>query len=308
MPSLQSRAVSLLLKRLVKARCHAALDVGEVRLAVATAMRLVSRHSGVTIQASRQPQLQGEWAFPAQPAHGRTVLYLHGGGYFFGSPATHRPLTTRLAAESGARVFSLSYRLAPEHRYPAALEDAVAAYQQLLQQGFCRRNLVIAGDSAGGGLTLALLVALRDRGLPLPAAAVCFSPWTDLAGTGASLRDNDLACAMFRGEALRASARHYLGEANPFDPLVSPLYADFEGLPPLLLHVSDSEVLRDDSTRLAEKAGLHGVEVCLKIWSDQPHVWQLFPHLPEARDSLSQAAEFVRTWTPGRGSSWWSLA
>ena len=230
------------------------------------------------------------------PSPGNTVLlYLHGGGYFGCSAESHRPITSFFALE-GFRVFAPDYRLAPENRFPAAVGDAVAVYRGLLSAGYPSQSIVVAGESAGGGLTLSLMLALRSAGVPLPAAAALFSPWTDLAATGDSIRTNTDRCAMFSGSDVAASARYYLGDTDPRNPLASPLYADLAGLPPLLIHVGADEVLRDDSTRLAERARAAGVSVQLKIWLVVPHAWQLAPHLiPEARQSLRESAAFLRT-------------
>jgi acetyl esterase/lipase len=228
------------------------------------------------------------------PSPGDTVLlYLHGGGYFACSAETHRPITVYYALH-GFHVFAPDYRLAPENRFPAAIEDAVAFYRALLSAGYAPKNIVVAGESAGGGLVLSLMLSLRDTGVPLPAAAALFSPWTDLAATGDSIRTNTDRCAMFDGAGVAFSARYYLGDTDPRHPLASPLYADLSGLPPLLIHVGADEVLLDDSTRLAERARSAGVRVELKIWPVVPHAWQLVPHLvPEARQSLSESAKFL---------------
>ncbi len=223
------------------------------------------------------------------------LLYLHGGGYFGCSAETHRPITSFFALQD-FRVFAPDYRLAPENRFPAAVEDAVAFYRALLNMGYSPKRIVVSGESAGGGLALSLMLALRAAGVPLPAAAALFSPWTDLAATGDSIRTNSDRCAMFDGAGVAFSARYYLGDADPRNPLASPLYADLAGLPPLLIHVGADEVLLDDSTRLAERARAAGVSVELKIWPVVPHAWQLVPHLvPEARQSLRESAAFLRT-------------
>ncbi len=222
------------------------------------------------------------------------LLYLHGGGYFGCSAESHRPITVYYALH-GFRVFAPDYRLAPENRFPAAVDDAVAFYRALLGAGYPAERVVVVGESAGGGLTLSLMLALRAAGDPLPAAAALFSPWTDLAATGDSIRTNTGRCAMFIGSDVAASARYYLGDTDPRNPLASPLYADLAGLPPLLIHVGADEVLRDDSTRLAERARAAGVFVELEIWPVVPHAWQLAPHLiPEARQSLRESIAFLR--------------
>lgn len=238
---------------------------------------------------------RGEWLEPADGRAAPTLLYFHGGGYYFCSPATHRPLVFALSRKLGARSFSVDYRLAPEHPFPAAHDDALAAYAALLAAGVGPGSILIGGDSAGGGLALALLVALRDRGVPLPAGALLFSPWTDLAATGDTLRSNDGLDPMFSGAALGRAARLYIGGASPTDPYLSPLYADPAGLPPLLIQVGSTEVLLDDSRRFAEHARAAGVDTELQIWSGMPHVWQMaVPFMPEASRALDQAAAFGR--------------
>ncbi|KAF1029978.1 MAG: Monoterpene epsilon-lactone hydrolase [Burkholderia plantarii] len=238
--------------------------------------------------------LRGEWLEPAHGEAAATLLYFHGGGYYFCSPHTHRPLVFALAARTGARTFSLDYRLAPEHPFPAAHDDALAAYLALLASGVAPESILIGGDSAGGGLALALLVALRDRGVPLPAGAILFSPWTDLAATGETLRTNDGVDPMFAGAALGRAAELYVGEASPTDPYVSPLYADPAGLPPLFIQAGSTEVLLDDSRRMAERAREAGVSVEFEIWPRMPHVWQMaVPFVPEAGQALDQAAAFA---------------
>lgn len=233
----------------------------------------------------------GEWLTADGVPTVATLLYLHGGGYFACTPQTHRAVTSSFAL-AGFRTFAPDYRLAPEHPFPAGLDDAVAAYRGLLEH-HSPRQLVVAGDSAGGGLSVALLLSLRDCGIPLPAAAVLFSPFVDLAVTGDSARTNSARCAMFSSDSFVRAAQFYVGEGDRRAPLASPLYADLQGLPPLLIHVGADETLLDDSRRLAERAQRAGVKVELKVWPAVPHVWQLFHRwIPEGRGSLREAGMF----------------
>lgn len=294
MPSLGSRTTSYLLKRLVKTPGSKDAGVKSVRLAVNAFTQLTPRQRDVQIAQERW----GEWVSPrGLQADGHLIYYIHGGGYFFGSPQTHRPLTTRLAKVSGTKLFALRYRLAPEHLFPAPVQDAVEGYKRLLSRGYQAERIVMAGDSAGGGLVLATLAALRDSRIALPAGAVCFSPWTDLANTGESIAHNEESCAMFRATSLQRAARQYLASESPYNPLASPLYADLTGFPPLLLQVSDTEILLADSTRLVEKARSVGVDAQLQLYQDLPHVWQIFSYLPEASHSLNRAAARIQEWT-----------
>jgi len=242
--------------------------------------------------------VRAAWVTTSEQQPGRVLYYLHGGAYVLGSINSHRGIISRLARAGRARALAIDYRLAPECPFPAAVADAAAGYRWLLSTGVLPEHVAFAGESAGGGLTVAALLALRDEGLPLPAAAVCFSPWFDLEGTGESLfanRDSDPALVP---EELLQCARVYLGGADPRHPLANPLYADLTGLPPLLLHVSAVELLRDDSLRLAELARAAGVDVSLEVWDEVFHAWHLLaPMLPEADQAIERAGEFIRSHT-----------
>jgi acetyl esterase/lipase len=245
-----------------------------------------------TIEAGGVPaeRLSGSAAAP-----GRTILYLHGGGYVIGSPRSHRHLTATLVDAAGATLIVPDYRLAPEHPYPAALDDALAAYESLLENGQDPDLLVVAGDSAGGGLTLATLIAARDKGLDLPAAAALISPWVDLAATGASLETARERDPIVQKDGLLDWAGLYLAGRDAATPLASPLYADLAGLPPLLIQVGTEEVLLDDAIRLDERARAQGVATSLEIWDDMIHVWHFFhPQLEEGRQAIGKLGQFVR--------------
>lgn len=239
--------------------------------------------------------IAGEWITGPGAGGDQTIYWLHGGGYCIGSINTHRGLLARISAASGVRVLAIDYRLAPEHPFPAAVEDAVAAYRWLLSTGVDPAQVIIGGDSAGGGLTVATLLALRDAGEPLPAAAVCISPWTDLALTGGSLKSKADADPMITNDGITRVRDAYVGDADPREPLASPIYADLSGLPPMLIQVGENEVLLDDSTRLAERAKETGGEVTLEVWPDMIHVWHFFAAmLPEGQQAIERIGEWVR--------------
>jgi acetyl esterase/lipase len=222
------------------------------------------------------------------------VLYLHGGGYLFGSPKTHRQVVIAMAKAFQAPAYGLDYRLAPEHPFPAAVEDAANAYQWLTSR-YPLAEIVLAGDSAGAGLAIATAVGVRDAGLKAPKAIVAFSPYSDLAVTGASVEANAKNCAMFTPRGIREAAAMYLCGADARDPRASPLYADLAGLPPMLLFASRHETLRDDTLRLAERASAAGVRVELIVRDRLPHVWPVFVTLlPEAREAFATVTAFAR--------------
>jgi monoterpene epsilon-lactone hydrolase len=239
--------------------------------------------------------VDGEWIVAADAPPGKAILYFHGGGFRLGSVASHRDLIARIADTSGCRVLAINYRLSPEHRFPAALEDALAAYRYLLDQGLKADSTAFAGDSAGGNLVLAAMLALRARGEPLPVAAVLMSPWTDLAATGASYESRAKADPIHQRAMILALARNYLGEeGDPYNPLASPLYAELAGLPPLLIQAGDRETVLDDSTMLADAARAAGVDVELEICDGMIHVFQMFPEILQAQEAIVSIAKFLQ--------------
>ncbi|MFN0148766.1 MAG: alpha/beta hydrolase [Dehalococcoidia bacterium] len=226
----------------------------------------------------------------------RVLLYLHGGGYVLGSTVSHAWLLGELSRATDVQVLALDYRLAPEHPFPAAVEDAVAGYRSLLDSGIAARDIAIGGDSAGGGLTAATLVSLKERGLPMPSAGVLLSPWTDLAATGASITERATRDPLISDVAMiKMMADNYIGGDKATNPLVSPHYADLSGLPPLLIQVGTEEVLYDDSTRLHERAKAAGVESTFEPWDGQVHVFQMQGWMvPEGQQAIDQIGEFVK--------------
>ncbi len=255
----------------------------------------------VTIEPVAEGAVKGEWQRPAGGGPKPVIFYMHGGGYIFGSTGLYRSMTMPMAAIAGADLFSLDYRLAPEHPCPAAIEDALAAYDWLTARTPPAR-IVLGGDSAGGGLALATLQALRQRGRPMPAGAFFYSPWTDLAATGATVASNARADAMFNETSIRESGKKYAGALDLKDPRVSPLYGDFHGLPPLLVLASRDEMLFDDARRAVEKAKAAGVSVRFEPGEGLCHVWPLFyPLFPEAKAGLETTGAFVRERTKTAG-------
>jgi epsilon-lactone hydrolase len=248
---------------------------------------------GVSVEAVSDGSVVAEWLIP--PGAGRTVIYyLHGGGFVMGSPGTHRRMMARMARAAGSRALVLDYRLAPEHPFPAALDDCVAGYRWLLHEGVSPGDIVIAGDSAGGTLALATLLVLRDAGDPLPAGAACLSAATDLTCSGASHRTRADDEVVLSRAFVRTVDGFYRAGADPRNPLLSPLFADLTGLPPLLLHVGTLELLYDDTVSFAAAAERAGVDVTLEVWEGLWHVFQTFVVLPEARRALDGIGAFAR--------------
>jgi acetyl esterase/lipase len=296
--SVRGRLLTWALRRWVKPNSLGGHDVAAARAMTDRVPFGAKLPNTWRVRPVSEGALQGEWIEPEaadHPERQRCILYFHGGAYIAMSAKSYRAITSRLAVGSDAPLFALDYRLAPEHPFPAALDDALAAYRALLAAGTPPRRIVVAGDSAGGGLALALLIALRDANEAMPAAAVLFSPWTDLAATGQSLVDNNAADALFFGSFIAPVAQHYLADTPGTHPLASPVYADLTGLPPFLVQVSASEVLLDDSRRVADNARRAGVDVTLRVWPDLPHVWQFFATLmPEGRAALREATGYIK--------------
>lgn len=276
-------------------------EVTRQRLNKLASLKPLPRQCRVTpVDAGGVP---AEWvSWEGEDDSDRVILYLHGGGYVICSPTTHRPLALRFARSCRGRALLIDYRLAPEEPHPAALEDAVAAYRWLLGSGIKPSRIVIIGDSAGGGLTLATLQYLRDKRIPLPSCAVCLSPWTDLDCCGGSLDDPAIGEPMLPRTFVRRYAGLYAGFIDRRDPYVSPLYGNFAKLPPILVHVGTDEVLLDDSRRLKRKADAEGADIELEIWPEMFHVFQaVWSLVPDAMRSVEKITAFICRHIPPAG-------
>ncbi len=305
MASARARALDALLRPVlsrslqtfVKPAMHPIVPVALQRTLVATAARSTARKPGGTsVRGVRLGSVVGERVDGSNVRAGYALLYFHGGGFCIGSPLMHRSIAAHLAQHSAMSVFVPSYRLAPEHPYPAALDDALAAYRALLAGGYAPERIALVGDSAGGGLALALLVALRDAGVALPASAVLLSPWVDLSLSGASIAFNAADDPVVSPTWLAACARAYAGTLAPSDPRVSPLFASLYGLPPLGIYVGTREILLDDSARLAVRAREAGVTVELRCYEGLWHNWQFQAGvLPSVAPTFADAADLIES-------------
>lgn len=301
--SIQSFITNIVLRHQFKRQGKGKLDVHKARHMV---NKMAKRYPKPPADIEHKPVdarpehklCAAEWL--NAPNAKRTIVYFHGGGYFFCGLETHRPTCAYLARTAQARVLSVDYRMAPEHVFPAAVDDAVAWWSELLKQGVDPKTVVFAGDSAGGGLTLACLVASRDQGLPLPAGAILFSPWSDLSCSGETMKTLADADVMFNPHSLPEAAALYLAGKPTDTPLASPLFADLRGLPPLMIHASKHEILLADSTRLHERAKAQGVISELHLKAKMPHVWPTMLMLPEARQTLKECGEFAARVTGAR--------
>ena len=292
MPSLRSRGLRLILD-LRRALFDWEAPLERYRALMKHQERFFKPPRDVVIQPVMAGEVPGEWLVPPHASTQSVILYLHGGAWTLGWTNIHRRMVAYLCRAAGSRALAVDYRLAPEHPFPAPLEDCLSAYRWLLKNGTLPQDIVMAGDSAGGNLTLATLISLRDAGDPLPAAAVCISPATDLEGTGESFRTKKDPTQT--PEFVLAMIRHYAGGQDLRSPLISPLYGDLRGLPPLLVHAGSDEMLLSDATRLADAAKAAGVEVDLVVWPSMWHVWHLLaPSLPEARQAIEAVGAFIR--------------
>ncbi len=252
---------------------------------------------GVEISPVKAQAFRGEWICTPQSGDARTLLYLPGGGFMLPASAQIPLLVAHINREAGSRAMLVHYRLAPEHPFPAGLEDCLAAYRHLLDLGTNPKSIVIAGDSAGGGLTLSTLLALRDDGDPMPAGAVLISPFTDFSMGGNSRFDNARFDPMLSPDGVKEMNAIYLDDTAHDHPLVSPVYGDYHGLPPILAQVGSTEILLDDTRRVGERAREHGVDFEVEVWEQVPHVWHVWPFLPETKAAVARIGAFVRQCT-----------
>lgn len=258
---------------------------------------MVKTPEGVEYLPTDCDGIRAEYVIPSNVDNSNVILYFHGGGYAMGSIESHRPLAGRIAQASATKLLLIDYRLAPENPFPAGLNDAIKAYQWLLnEQGYTPDKIIFGGDSAGGGLTVASMLKLKEDNLPLPAAGVCLSPWLDLEATGESAITKEREDPMIDLESIKEWALMYAPKEELTNPLVSPIYADLSGLPPLYMQVGTAELLMDDSTRLAEKAKKAGVNVELEVWDEMIHVWQAFGnYIPESKPAIEKIGNYIRS-------------
>lgn len=254
------------------------------------------RAMGVAVEQTQIAGVNVDWLRPKNAREDKVLLYLHGGAYVIGSPRTHRQLVSHTARAAGVVAVLPDYRLAPEHPFPAAIDDAVAVYNGLLASGFKPEDIIISGDSAGGGLSVATLLQLRHAGLPMPAAAVLLSPFLDVTGSGESATTRADRDPWFDVADLHVVAAYYCPDESEWqNPLVSPVFANVAGLPPMLIQVGDDEILLSDSTRLAKKLEAEGVEVELEVWPHMWHVFQMFIRkMPESGAAVRKIAAYIQ--------------
>jgi len=295
MTSLQARFFRHITRTYMSSLDPQRADITKMRRRINAWSHLLGTAGGTEVQRGFVEQLPAEWLTPREVTEGKLLLYLHGGGYVMCGCATHRQLVSYIAKAAGVRALLPEYRLAPEHPFPAAVDDALAIYRGLLAGGFRPQDIIVAGDSAGGGLAMAALIALRDAGDPLPAAACLLSPWLDLTGSGESMRSNAGIDPWFEPEHLPLLADRYCRPGDRTNPLVSPVFADLAGLPPLYIQVCADELLFSDSTRIADKGREQGVDVELVAYTGLWHVFQAFARqVPESREAIIRLGAYIR--------------
>lgn len=301
MPSWQSSFFDRYLRMAKPQAVEADTDIAELRRLYTY---LSDRFGAVPRDGMFEPvslgPVKGEWVKTKISQPTRLILFFHGGGYIAGSPETHRALIAKLAHASEATAFSLAYRLAPEFAFPAAVRDGLDAYRQLLSRGHAPGSIVVAGNGSGGGLAFSVLLAIRNSKLPMPAGCLAMSPWADMTLSGLSILQNVSKDTALSWELLFVSARHYLKKVPPADPYASPVFGNFKDFPPVMVHAGSLEMLRDDASRLGDRAAEAGVSVSVEIYDGMQHCFQAMSHVPEAKVSLQRLGQFVRQRTAAR--------
>ncbi len=294
MISLRARLVRLMSKQYFK-RITPDTDVAELRKSWNELSSNLKTAPGVRRREATVDDIPCEWLVPDKCDEAPVILYLHGGIYMLGSATTHRRMVSFIAQTAGMRALIPNYRLAPEHPFPAAIEDTTLIYRKMLEHGIPASRIAIAGDSAGGGLTMATLLSLKNTGDPLPAAAVLLSPWLDLAAQGETLKSRADLDPWFDPDNMPEMVRRYCGNRDPKAPLISPLYGDVSGLPPMLIQVGDHEILLSDSTRMADRVSSAGGKVTLQVWPEMWHVFQYFiGQMPESAKAIADIGGFLK--------------
>jgi monoterpene epsilon-lactone hydrolase len=282
------------LREIIAARPRAS-EIAQMRLDADERARAFPLPADVTVQPVNANGVKAEWTSTPGADPSRVILYLHGGGYVICSLVSHRHLVAEVGRAAGTRTLAIDYRLAPEHPFPAPVEDTVASYKFLLENGIKPNRIALAGDSAGGGLVVGAMLAIREAGLPLPGCGWCISPWVDMEALGRSFIDRAESDPTVQKETIQMMAQWYLGGADPRHPHVAPIYGDLRGLPPLLIQVGAVETLLDDSIALARKAGIADVPVDMQIWPEMIHIWHIFfPMLSAGRRAIAAGGSFVR--------------
>ncbi len=294
MRSMRSHIARLVVKYWMSPKFNTTTTVQEQRIALEGFARFSFLPRKTRVEPLFVGGVAAEWISVGSIYEECAILYLHGGAYNIGSLNTHRDLAARISKASNVATLLIAYRLAPEYAHPAAVDDVVMAYHWLIDRGYRPQNIIIAGESSGGGLAVASLVSLRDLGAPLPAAVVCLSPWTDLKMTGESLKTKVNADPFLTTEWLQFMAGHYVADCESRDPLISPIYADLHTLPPMLIQVGSDEILLSDSIRLAERASESGIDTTIDIWPDMWHVWHFFAgQVPEGYQAVRDVGKFI---------------
>lgn len=299
MSSIQHTLLRTTLGTIVRTLRSAEMNITRLRRMTDLGSKVFFMPRGVELESIHIDHVPAEWVIPKRADHNKVMLYLHGGGYAVGGKQTHKALVGQMVKQAGYCGLLLEYRLAPENPYPAAIEDAVLAYEWLLNTGHYPEDIVIAGDSAGGGLAVATMLMIKSKGLPQPACSVLLSPWVDLTISQESVfKYIDRSPMIFLRE-MKAWARNYAGDEALDHPLISPLYADLSDLPPMMVQLSDSEVLADEGVALAKKAREAGVEVELDVWHGLIHVWQIYwRYLSQSKNAIDKMVDYINVHSP----------